>query len=60
MSMLRTPDLPIKNFRVIFHLNEPMRPRQTRIVKARDEYEAARLVILPANAMRTLNIKEIK
>jgi|TARA_B100000085_G_scaffold118995_1_gene108417 hypothetical protein len=58
--MLRTPDLPIKTFRVTFHLNEPMRPRQTRIVKARDEYEAARLVILPANAMRTLNIKEIK
>ena len=58
--MLRTQDDPIKTFRVTFHLNEPMRPRQTRIVKARDEYEAARLVILPANAMRTLNIKEIK
>ena len=58
--MLRTQDLPAKTFRIPFHLREPMRPRQTRIVKARDEYEAARLVILPANAMRTLNIKEIK
>ena len=58
--MLRTQALPIKPFRVTFPLREPMRPRQTRIVKARDEYEAARLVVLPANAMRTLNIKEIK
>ena len=58
--MLRTPDLPIKTFRVSFALREPMRPRQTRIVKARDHYEAARLVVLPANAMRPLNIKEVK
>jgi hypothetical protein len=58
--MLRTQDLPIKTFRVTFYLREPMRPRQTRIVKARDHYEAARLVVLPANAMRTLDIKEIK
>ena len=58
--MLRTPDLPIKTFRVTFHLREPMRPRQTRIVKARDMYEAARLVKLPANAIMPLNIKEIK
>ena len=58
--MLRTQDLPVKTFRVTFRLREPMRPRQTRIVKARDEYEAARLVVLPTNAMRTLNIKEIK
>ena len=57
--MLRTQDLPAKTFRITFHLREPMRPRQTRIVKARDEYEAARLVVLPANAMRTLNIKEV-
>jgi len=60
MSMLSTQDLPTKTFRVSFTLREPMRPRQTRIVKARDEHEAARLVVLPANAMRTLNIKEIK
>ena len=58
--MLRTQDLPLKTFRVSFTLRAPMRPRQTRIVKARDHYEAARLVVLPANAMRTLNIKEIK
>ena len=58
--MLRTSGLPTKTFRVTFTLREPMRPRQTRIVKARDHYEAARLVVLPANAMRTLNIKEIK
>ena len=58
--MLRTSDLPTKTFRVTFTLREPMRARQTRIVKARDHYEAARLVVLPANAMRTLNIKEIK
>ena len=58
--MLRTQDLPIKTFRVTFHLREPMRPRQTRIVKAANEYEAARLVVLPANAIRTLNIKQIQ
>ena len=58
--MLRTPDLPIKTFRVTFHLLEPMRPRATRIVKARDEYEAARLVVLPTNAIQPMNIKEIK
>ena len=52
--------MPLKTFRVTFTLREPMRPRQTRIVKAANEHEAARLVVLPANAMRTLNIKEIK
>ena len=52
--------MPLSTFRVTFYLREPMRPRQTRIVKARDHYEAARLVVLPANAMRTLDIKEIK
>jgi hypothetical protein len=58
--MLRTQDLPVKTFRITFHLREPMRPRATRIVKARDMYEAARLVKLPANAIMPLNIKEIK
>ena len=58
--MLRTPDLPAKTFRITFALREPMRPRATRIVKARDVYEAARLVKLPANAIMPLNIKEIK
>ena len=58
--MLRTQDLPVKTFRITFHLQEPMRPRATRIVKARDMYEAARLVTLPANAMRYLDIKKIK
>jgi hypothetical protein len=58
--MLRTQDLPIKTFRVTFHLLEPMRPRATRIVKARDMYEAARLVELPTNAIQPMNIKEIK
>mgnify|MGYP007008429474 CR=1 FL=1 len=58
--MLRTSDLPLKTFRVTFHLREPMRPRQTRIVKARDMYEASRIVKLPANAINPLNIKEIK
>jgi len=52
--------MPLKTFRVTFHLREPMRPRQTRIVKAANEYEAARLVVLPANAIRTLNIKQIQ
>ena len=58
--MLRTPDLPAKTFRITFALREPMRPRATRIVKARDMYEAARLVKLPANVIMPLNIKEIK
>jgi hypothetical protein len=58
--MLRTQDLPLKTFRVTFHLLEPMRPRATRIVKARDMYEAARLVELPTNAIQPMNIKEIK
>jgi hypothetical protein len=58
--MLRTQDLPAKTFRVTFHLLEPMRPRATRIVKARDMYEAARLVELPTNAIQPMNIKEIK
>ena len=58
--MLRTQDLPTKTFRVTFHLHEAMRPRQTRIVKARDMYEAARLVKLPANAIMPLNIKEVR
>ena len=58
--MLRTPDLPAKTFRITFALREPMRPRATRIVKARDMYEAARLVKLPVNAIMPLNIKEIK
>ena len=57
--MLRTQDLPLKTFRVSFTLREPMRPRQTRIVKARDHHEAARLVVLPANAMRYLDIKKV-
>ena len=58
--MLRTQDLPAKTFRVTFHLLEPMRPRVTRIVKARDMYEAAWLVELPTNAIQPMNIKEIK
>jgi hypothetical protein len=58
--MLRTQDLPAKTFRVTFHLLEPMRPRVTRIVEARDMYEAAWLVELPTNAIMPLNIKEIK
>ena len=58
--MLRTQGLPLKTFRVTFHLLEPMRPRATRIVKARDMYEAARLVELPTNAIQPMNIKEIK
>ena len=58
--MLRTQDLPAKTFRIPFTLREPMRPRATRIVKARDMYEAARLVKLPANAMMPLNIKEVR
>jgi len=58
--MLCTQDLPAKTFRVTFHLLEPMRPRATRIVKARDMYEAARLVELPTNAIQPMNIKEIK
>ncbi len=52
--------MPLDTFRITFHLLEPMRPRQTRIVKARDHHEAARLVTLPANAMRYLDIKKIK
>ena len=52
--------MPLKTFRVTFHLRDPGRPRQTRIVKAANEYEAARLVVLPANAIRTLNIKQIQ
>ena len=58
--MLRNQNDPVKSFRVTFHLREPMRPRVTRIVKARDMYEAARLVKLPANAIMPLNIKEIR
>ena len=58
--MLRNQNDPVKSFRVTFHLREPMRPRATRIVKARDMYEAARLVKLPANAIMPLNIKEIR
>ena len=58
--MLRTQDLPAKTFRVTFHRLEPMRPRVTRIVEARDMYEAAWLVELPTNAIMPLNIKEIK
>ena len=52
--------MPLSTFRVTFTLREPMRPRQTRIVKARDHHEAARLVTLPANAKRYLDIKKIK
>ena len=51
--------MPLSTFRVSFTLREPMRPRQTRIVKARDHHEAARLVVLPANAMRYLDIKKV-
>ena len=58
--MYRTQDQPFKSFRVTFHLREPMRPRATRIVKARDMYEAARLVELPPNAIPTLRIKEVR
>ena len=58
--MLRNQNDPVKSFRVTFHLREPMRPRVTRIVEARDMYEAARLVELPANAIQPLNIKEIR
>jgi hypothetical protein len=58
--MYRTQDQPLKSFRVTFHLREPMRPRATRIVKARDVLEAAHLVKLPANAIPTLNIKEVR
>ena len=50
----------VKTFRITFHLLEPMRPRVTRIVKARDMYEAARLVELPTNAIQPMNIKEIR
>jgi hypothetical protein len=58
--MDRTQDQPLKSFRVTFHLREPMRPRATRIVKARDSHEAARLVELPVNAIMPLNIKEVR
>lgn len=50
----------VKTFRITFHLQAPMRPRVTRIVKARNREWAARIVQLPANAILPLNIKEIR
>jgi len=47
--MLHIENRPLKTFRVTYHLREPMRPRVTRIVQARDELEAAGLVDLPPN-----------
>ena len=56
--------MPLKTFRVTFHLREPMRPRQTRIVRA-GSWEEAQAIFLrdpsvPANAItNVLNIKQV-
>ena len=57
--------MPLKTFRVTFILREPMRPRQTRIVRAGSEEEARAIFLrdtsVPANAITDfLNIKKIQ
>ena len=57
--------MQLDTFRITFHLREPMRPRQTRIVRAGSEEEARAIFLrdssVPANAITDfLNIKKIQ
>ena len=57
--------MQIATFRITFHLREPMRPRQTRIVRAGSEEEARAIFLrdssVPATAItKFLNIKKIQ
>jgi len=57
--------MPLKTFRVTFHLREDMRPRQTRIVRAGSKEEAEAIFLrdpsVPANAITDfLNIKQVQ
>jgi hypothetical protein len=57
--------VPLKTFRITFHLREAMRPRQTRIVRAGSKEEAEAIFhrdpSVPANAITDfLNIKQIQ
>ena len=56
--------MPLKTFRITFHLREPMRPRQTRLVRAGSWDEAQAIFLrdpsVPANAItNVLNIKQV-
>ena len=57
--------MQLDTFRITFHLREPMRPRQTRIVRAGSKEEARAIFLrdssVPANAITDfLNIKKIQ
>ena len=56
--------MPLNTFRVTFVLREPMRPRQTRIVRAGSKEEAEAIFLrdpsVPTNAITDfLNIKQV-
>ena len=56
--------MPLKTFRITFHLREAMRPRQTRIVRAGSKEEAAAIFLrdpsVPTNVNTDfLNIKQV-
>jgi len=56
--------MPLKTFRVTFHLRETMRPRQTRIIRAGSKEEAEAVFLrdpsVPTNAITDfLNIKQV-
>ncbi len=57
--------MPLDTFRITFILREPMRPRQTRIVRAASKEEAEAIFLrdssVPATAITDfLNIKKIQ
>tara|TARA_B100000674_G_scaffold434365_1_gene393310 strand:- start:415 stop:588 length:174 start_codon:yes stop_codon:yes gene_type:complete len=57
--------MQLDTFRITFHLREPMRPRQTRIVRAHSKEEARAIFLrdssVPATAITDfLNIKQIQ
>ena len=57
--------MQLDTFRITFHLREPMRPRQTRIVRAHSKEEARAIFLRDSSVPTTaitdfLNIKQIQ